>query len=779
MNDIRKWRKIVDEAGRGSGSNEDRVTAEYEVCPVCNANDANCDYCDGEGLLDRTGEHKILKLDDDSDIQMEGRAQYAEIKLKPEDLSEPGDDGLVERPESEKSVKDYLKKIADRYGVDFVHEFEEYNKPKKVKESDKPYATMDDGPEDYLYKKGKKQKLVGSKEYDEEEIEENIEDELEMILRLSGLFRDVPGVESEENEDGEESVFTNASDFVDEIRGEPPQDYDDFDNPMGDESILTDSKLDEYAGELTKAYRDLSSHEMIQTPTRAIARGANNLKNRLKSIASGKDIKRDTKSDNKTAENKLDKVADNIIAAYQKEHGRKPKFGKKEEYMKYVPSWVDQIYNSTKYYGQKKPTEKEQEKLAEIIMKKVNGMSENINEGQYTEEDWIAAANQAMAYIDSEHELAYDVASMNGQQFENVKHMSWFIDEVAKELLQQGLEHTPPEGSFEDSSDWGNETYDEDNDMYGDEFDWDSVLEQENKWRKAENRDVAEAEMEEDFLAKPEESPDYDEYEDEETEEGIGEEGEDESRSYIRLNDNERVYYALADRYGAELDFGDSNDQVAVPGHPEEVQEYLAGMGFQAGADYELESAMEEDLQNGYNDRREHDKDDYFPTGAVSNTSKRHGPEAAKHGNNPMATRMRTNEGADVYEKLKQEYRRHRISESSSEPKKKAKSPAAVFRKYIVGPGRTELGGRGFSFMYFDTASTNLEQIAQRAKDFAQKYPEQVEDFKVVRSGRNKGQVVLTLRGDIYGEETSRTLNILPDDKNSPYKKGRGWVTYG
>ena len=43
---------------------------------------------------------------------------------------------------------------------------EAYNRA--IAEGDKPYATMDDGPEDYLYRKDGKQKLVGSEYGDEE-----------------------------------------------------------------------------------------------------------------------------------------------------------------------------------------------------------------------------------------------------------------------------------------------------------------------------------------------------------------------------------------------------------------------------------------------------------------------------------------------------------------------------------------------------------------------------------------------------------------------------------
>ena len=45
--------------------------------------------------------------------------------------------------------------------------------------------------------------------------------------------------------------------------------------------------------------------------------------------------------------------------------------------------------------------------------------------------------NQARQVITREDTLCFDVAAQHGQQFENVKHLTWFLDAVATELLRQ------------------------------------------------------------------------------------------------------------------------------------------------------------------------------------------------------------------------------------------------------------------------------------------------------------------------------------------------------
>lgn len=520
MSDMRDWRKAIDEMFSDEfdpGAANRPVDGEYELCPVCHAEDPNCEYCDGEGLLDRTGEHKIP---DFSKRQMEckisERNETARIKMKPADLKGLDDDGMVDRPESEKDVKKHLKKVDQRYNVEFVDDFEKYNNPKNTFEDhsgkepsvEKPYATMKDGPEKYLYKKGRKQKLVGEADpaaQNEKTVSENTMDkEMQELLRLAGMY--VKPEVYEQNESGNESPLSNAGASVDRM---------------------------------------------------------------------AKDLKKE-----KVRKDKKFKNADGAMSL----------------------------------------------------------LSES------DEQEWIDAVNTALEYIDAEHELAYDVAAENGQMFSNVRHMSWFIDEVAGKILELGMVGTSPESGMEGDDMFSSQPY------YDDEDDYD--LEE------------AFGDVEEDMLVKPKEAPAYDdEKEDEgfEGEYGMTEEGDDSVGCVVQLYDNEQVYYALADKFGAEVDFGDSDNQVCVPCTPEECEAYLSGYGFVEGSDYELVDCVGEDLNNGYYNRRKFDGQDFFPTGDASNTSKTHGPEAAKHGNNPMRTRARVAESKNLYETMKQAYRRHRL----------------------------------------------------------------------------------------------------------------------
>lgn len=582
MSDMRNWRKAIDEMFSDeidSGAANRPADGEYEICPACNMEDPDCKECGGEGLIDITGEYAIP---DFSKMQMEGRAQDVKIKLKPEDLRDPDDDGMMDRPESEKDVKKHLKMIADRYNVDFVDEFEAYNKPKKVKESDKPYATMDDGPEDYLYKKDSTQKLVGEadptiqqtrlevgdvvqfenkgrtyygviKKLDSRNafvqlshysqappirinkkrvsnIETNMSEstmdkEMQEMLRLAGMYVKPEVYEAEDNTDGEESPLTNASDSVDAQRGEKSTDRSKFKNKDGQKSVLSED-----------------------------------------------------------------------------------------------------------------------------------------------EQEWIEAVRSAMEYIDAEHEIAYDAASENGQMFDNVKHMSWFIDEVANKIIELGLVGVPPVtdeepsefGSFDDMADLEDDFED---DFYVDE---------------------GADEVEEDMLIKPKDAPGYDDEEDYEedyeeecatNEEDVLGGVKDMSRPDLRDKSgdrfttfekcrvdiyNEEAYYALADEFGPELDFGFNKNDVIVPCDVESAEEFLVNAGFEADVDFEMVEFVEEDLNNGYRNQRKFDGQDFFPSGETSNVSKDRGPAGAKHGDNPMYTRAKVKEN-NIYETMRQAYRRHRL----------------------------------------------------------------------------------------------------------------------
>ena len=126
---------------------------------------------------------------------------------------------------------------------------------------------------------------------------------------------------------------------------------------------------------------------------------------------------------------------------------------------------------------------------------------------------------------------------------------------------------------------------------------------------------------------------------------------------------DEKVYYVMADVLGNELDFG-PEDQILVPAaRNDQVLDALGQQGFEKGRDYCVDGEQyEADLQNGYNDRAFTDGQDYFPKGATSQPATDLGPTAGDQGDNPMSNKMRSIEKDDVYEGMKLAYRRYRKS---------------------------------------------------------------------------------------------------------------------
>lgn len=123
--------------------------------------------------------------------------------------------------------------------------------------------------------------------------------------------------------------------------------------------------------------------------------------------------------------------------------------------------------------------------------------------------------------------------------------------------------------------------------------------------------------------------------------------------------DNEEAYYLAADLLGALLDFG-PNDEILVPKNMvQSMYDELNGAGFDHGEDFTEMGEVDEDLQNGYEDHHMVDGQDMFPKGATSQPAGDIGPGGAKHGDNPMSTRMKTAENK-IYESYKLAYRRFR-----------------------------------------------------------------------------------------------------------------------
>jgi len=127
--------------------------------------------------------------------------------------------------------------------------------------------------------------------------------------------------------------------------------------------------------------------------------------------------------------------------------------------------------------------------------------------------------------------------------------------------------------------------------------------------------------------------------------------------------DDEKAYYLVADEIGDQIIFGMQNEVGVPEQYTDKIVALLTDHGFEQGRAYEF-AGMEEDLQNGYNDRESVDDefDLRFPAGATSSPARELGPAGAKHGDNPMRTPMASVDKDEdyIYESFKHAYRRFR-----------------------------------------------------------------------------------------------------------------------
>ncbi|MHA1290369.1 MAG: hypothetical protein ACTSPB_23560, partial [Candidatus Thorarchaeota archaeon] len=137
---------------------------------------------------------------------------------------------------------------------------------------------------------------------------------------------------------------------------------------------------------------------------------------------------------------------------------------------------------------------------------------------------------------------------------------------------------------------------------------------------------------------------------------------------------DEQAYYAVADEIGDRVIFGMHNEVGIPEEYSKKIENMLRRQGFEKGIDYNYtsrgnpghpsnrEAEVEEDLQNGYNDKKYADGEDFFPKGSHQSPSDDLGPTASGYGDNAMKNRMRSKETDAVYESMKQSYRRFRKS---------------------------------------------------------------------------------------------------------------------
>lgn len=127
--------------------------------------------------------------------------------------------------------------------------------------------------------------------------------------------------------------------------------------------------------------------------------------------------------------------------------------------------------------------------------------------------------------------------------------------------------------------------------------------------------------------------------------------------------DDDKAYFLVADEIGDRIIFG-MNNEIGIP------DQYVDGMvallkdhGFEAGQGYKP-AGMGEDLQNGYGDHEYVDGQDFFPQSFTSTPSSDLGPTASGYGDNPKSrsSKIRNKEADEVYESMRQKYRRYRLS---------------------------------------------------------------------------------------------------------------------
>lgn len=138
---------------------------------------------------------------------------------------------------------------------------------------------------------------------------------------------------------------------------------------------------------------------------------------------------------------------------------------------------------------------------------------------------------------------------------------------------------------------------------------------------------------------------------------------------------DDKAYFLVADEIGDRIIFG-MNNEVGVPEqYTDEMIGLLRKHGFEKGIDYNFtvrgnsnhisnrEADVEEDLQNGYGNHNYADSyDDYFPRGSHQTPSNDLGPTAGELGDNPMRSPMASTDRDEVYEGMRQKYRRYRLS---------------------------------------------------------------------------------------------------------------------
>jgi len=577
---------------------------------------------------------------------------------------------------------------------EYVHtEDESCPEEDTVEEDSKPYATMKDGPDKYLFRKDNKQKLVGSADNEPEDGEEELEEtDMDKDIRemqiAAGIIEDCDQ-DDEKNDDGDCSPFTHGDENVDMVRedgenGTWPGPYEESEAWEGQSVKITGGK---YAGETGKVIHAEAPHG--ESGSRQAEFMVNLYSGGVVTLYPGEwaDDQLELQYDpNVRPEGKYDPALEEDDLAKALGRPDVPR-----------PDLSDLEYEICPECGVTGGHDDACGELAKLYQEDAVG------------EDLLLAPKDAPGpEVDSPYK---DMASIGAQRDPEADYNAddyYGDDRVEPELDRQTDFNAPPRDDGDDSYDMNEEPNDDERiiDVGDDEdyetYDFDDEFEQ----MLGGSSDMPGAEYNGMYemndlrrlagLEKVMEEEECDEEEtcDEDKEEldeiapviaavargagaaladkavdSLSGDVEEGSAAGAPITDDlvayniadEKAYYVMADVLGAELDFG-PQDEVLVPlARNDQVLVALDQQGFVKDVDFRVAGEQyEADLQNGYNDRAFSDGQDYFPKGSHQSPADDLGPTASDQGDNPMSNRMRSVEKDDVYESMKLAYRRHR-----------------------------------------------------------------------------------------------------------------------
>ena len=533
---------------------------------------------------------------------------------------------------------------------------------RQINVEDKPYATMKDGPDKYLFRKDGKQKLVGSKDnecdYDDEELQEDLDirvlikenkmnKELDRLKKLAGI--------------NENQLRADLPDRIDDMLMDMAQMTYAFKD--GGYNIIHDAEITpEKISELKKIYHEWKRNAGDEEGGEVIAAKAI-------SVLKGEiEVLDQSLLDSSFREDLLlapqDKTGpevdeDDMIYGKTGEDASRDA-GSKLDHLRHPDDYED--IDSENFPVGHTPWSKKSD-----LPVKENGPDDDYKDEFAHDEDAMVDLGDDDNYYDDDFDsMMRDPGNMyemnrlrklagleqiaeKKADKDDVNETKHYIDcpdcdGTGKDLKADTSGPQPIVGDCPRCGGFGKIYMDKVEEKKADkDYDGDGKIESaEDEYKGSKDKAIKKAKMEEDI------------FDDNAEKLAAGE--------LIPYEvDDEKAYYMMADILGAELDFG-PEDEILVPAAREdEVVLGLENEGFEQGKDFwRADARYEAELQNGYNDRAFSKGDDYFPKGAQSTPASDLGPSASGMADNPMSNKMRMIKKDSVYETMKLAYRRFR-----------------------------------------------------------------------------------------------------------------------